>query len=88
MGIFLGLHAHSQNIKIMTGSMFFVLAGVFFFYVVVRAFGSGGITIKRSFYERAANPVEFWFYLFLFSLIGMFGFGTGISILWSALKTQ
>jgi hypothetical protein len=69
--------------------MFFMLLsiGTFILYIVYRCLRSGVITINPkgsglvSVYDRRRNPFGFWFYILLFSLIGLLSCGTGIYFL-------
>jgi hypothetical protein len=77
-GIFAVMNSHSQNTKVMVASLFFLLSGVFCFYLIVNGLRKGWIKIKWSVYERAANPVEFWFFLVVFALVGICCFWIGV----------
>jgi hypothetical protein len=64
--------------------MFFAV-GTFIWYMIIGGLRRGVISINAkasiSVYDRRQNPFAFWFYILLFSIVGLLAYGVGIYIL-------
>jgi hypothetical protein len=64
--------------------MFFAV-GTFIWYMIFGGLRRGVISINAkasiSVYDRRQNPFAFWFYIFLFFIVGLLAYGAGIYIL-------
>ena len=65
------------------------MAGIYLLYYAFDGVRQGVIAIRAKFsisvYERRRNPFVFWFYISLFSAIGLLTCGLGISIIYPGL---
>jgi hypothetical protein len=79
VGLYYGLHAHSQKTQQITACAGCFLIGALFIYIATSWFKKGKIVrISGPLYERINNPVEFWFYIVLFSITGICAIGASI----------
>ena len=55
-----------------------LLFGTGLLYLVMQGLRRGSISARRSRYERGVSPFSYWFYILLFSLLGMLALGCGV----------
>ena len=63
-------------------SIVFFTAGTYILYSAFSSLRRGVISVNAkvsiSVYDRRRNPFGFWFYIFLFGLVGLMTYGVGI----------
>jgi hypothetical protein len=70
--------------KSVVGFMVFVTVGSYILSAPINGLRRGVISFNAgrvSVYERRRSPIGFWFYIFLYGVVGLIAFSTGIYIL-------